>query len=453
MLPAPSVRMLAEARTDVVVIGAGVAGLAAARRLREHGLTCIVLEARTRIGGRVFSQRDPRTPVPIELGAEFIHGDAPEVDDIARHDNLAAVEIIGERWTAAHGRFTPVPDFWTRLDRVLGKATGSRAEDRALSALFAERPGGRRFARDRTLAREFVEGFHAAELDRISERAIAEGGNPGEDPAEQRMARFVDGYGAVVNWLATPVRRDVQCGRVVERVEWEPGRVAVTTSAAGIVEQHHARAAVITVPVSLLHTDARGAGAIAFSPEVPEIRDAAALVAMGKVRRIALLLDRPLLELLDERRRLQLARLTFVHGRDVDVPVWWTSFPLRTSLVVGWAGGPAAIALGQSDDEDLEARAVTSLASLLDLARRRVARHVVQSFTHDWSSDPFSRGAYSYPLVGGADAGRRLARPVRRTLFFAGEAADEEGRSATVHGAIATGYRASAQVARALLPR
>ena len=445
--------MPAEARTDVVVIGAGVAGLAAARRLREHGLTCVVLEARTRIGGRVLSVRDPRTSVPIELGAEFIHGDAPELTDIARDAGLTAVEITGERWTAAHGRFTAVPDFWKRLDRVLGKARKAGGEDRALSALFAERPGGRRFARDRTLAREFVEGFHAAELDRISERAVAEGGNPGEDPAAQRMARFVDGYGAVVNWLAQPVLADVQCGRVVERVEWEPGRVAVTTSAAGVAEQSHAHAAVITVPVSLLHADARGAGAIAFDPEVREIREAAALVAMGQVRRIAMLLDRPLLALVDERRRRQLARLTFVHGRDVDVPVWWTSFPLRTNLVVGWAGGPAALALAPCDDEDVTTRAVASLASLLDLGQRRVARHVVQCFTHDWSSDPFSRGAYSYPLVGGADAAKRLARPVRRTLFFTGEAADEEGRSATVHGAIASGYRASEQTARALATR
>jgi len=122
------------------------------------------------------------------------------------------------------------------------------------------------------------------------------------------------------------------------------------------------------------------------------------------------------------------------------------------NVVVGWAGGPAAIALEQSA-ADLESRAVSSLASTLDLDRRRVARHIVASFAHDWGRDPFSRGAYSYPLVGGADAARQLARPVRRTLFFAGEASEAEGRTATVHGAIATGYRAAEQTARALAHR
>jgi monoamine oxidase len=444
--------MPAEARTDVVIIGAGVAGLAAARRLREHGMECVVLEARTRIGGRVHSVSDPRSPVPIELGAEFIHGDAPELGDIAREAGLTAVDIVGERWASSHGRFTALHDFWKRIDRVLGKARPSRGPDRPLSALFDERPGGHRFARDRTLAREFVEGFHAAELERISERAIADGGNPGEDPVEQRMARFIDGYGAVVEWLASPVLDAVQCARVAERVEWAPGEVTVTAPSSGLRATYAARAVIVTIPVSLLHAEARGAGAIAFSPEVRTIREAAARVAMGQVRRIALLLDRPLLELLDERRQRQLAQLTFMHARGVDVPVWWTAHPLRTNVVIGWAGGPAAIAL-EARADDFEARAIASLAAALDLDVRRLARHLMASFAHDWGRDPFSRGAYSYPLVGGADAARQLSRPVQGTLFFAGEATDEEGRTATVHGAIATGYRAAEQTARALARR
>jgi monoamine oxidase len=437
-------------RTDVVVIGAGVAGLAAARRLREHGVRCTVLEARNRVGGRVFTARDARTPLPIELGAEFVHGDATELRDIARDAGLTVMDIVGDRWSAAHGRMRCIPDFWERVDRVLGKAKASREPDRPLSALLAERPGGRRFARDRTLTRQFVEGFHAAELHRISERSVAEGGNPGSDPAEQRMGRVIDGYDSVVDWLGAPVRSHVRLGRAVTLVEWSPSRARVFALGKGDApETHDARAVIVTVPVSLLHPGATGRGVIDFAPNVSAIREAASRVAMGQVRRIGILLDRPLLELLDERRQKQLAQLTFIQSHGVDVPVWWTSFPLRTNLLVGWAGGPYAIAL-ERDRANLEERALTSLAQLLDLEHRRLARHVVASFSHDWGRDPFSRGAYSYSLVGGADASRRLARPVRSTLFFAGEAADDEGRTATVHGAIATGYRAAEQVARAL---
>lgn len=451
MLPAPAaVAMPQRARTDVVIIGAGVAGLAAARRLHEHGVRCTILEARARIGGRVFTARDPRSPVPIELGAEFVHGEAPELDDIARDARLTVVDVVGERWSASNGRMSPLPDFWERLDRVLGKAKTSREPDRPLSALLAERPGGHRFARDRTLAREFVEGFHAAEIDRISERAVAQGGNPGSDPAEQRMGRVLDGYDAVVEWLARPMLERVRLQRVVERVDWVRGRATITAQVKKDArETHSARAVITAVPIPLLHGNAMGRGAIAFTPDVPAIRQAASHMDMGQVRRIGILLDRPLLDLLEERRQQQLASLTFIQSHGVQVPVWWTSFPLRTNLLVGWAGGPYAIAL-ERERANLEARALTSLATLLGVKRGRLSRHVIASFSHDWGRDPFARGAYSYPLVGGAGASRRLARPVQHTLFFAGEATEEDGRTATVHGAIATGYRAAEQVARAL---
>ncbi len=176
---------------DVVVIGAGVAGLAAARRLRAEGARVIVLEARSRIGGRLFTAHDRRSPLPIELGAEFLHGGAEEVRKIADEAGLSVVDISGERWYSARGRFSRMDDFWLRLDRILGRADAKRSPDRPLSELFAEKPGGRRFARDRTLAREFVEGFHAAEINRISERAVAEGGNPGADTSQQRIARLL----------------------------------------------------------------------------------------------------------------------------------------------------------------------------------------------------------------------------------------------------------------------
>jgi monoamine oxidase len=447
-MPERTRRTLPTTRSDVVVIGAGVAGLAAARRLQENGLRVVVLEGRDRIGGRVYTQRDARSVLPMELGAEFLHGDAPEVREIADAGGLTEVEITGSRWTAAYGRFTRADDFWERLDRVLGKADAQRTPDRPLSQLLAERPGGHRFAKDRTLAREFVEGFHAAEVDRISERAIADGGNPGAEPESQRMARLIGGYDAVPTWLAGPIASRIHLGAVADAIEWAPGRVMVHTRGRG-VGIVRARAAVVTVPVSLLHGDARGRGAIRFTPEVDTIRSAAAGLAMGQVQRAAVLLDQPLLELLGARRRRQLGDATFFTARGVDVPTWWTPFPVRTGLMIAWAGGPAAMELSRSP-RDVGPRTITSLADTFGIDRRKLRRHVVGTFHHDWCRDPFARGAYSYALVGGSDAAETLSRPVRRTLFFAGEATDAEGRTGTVHGAIATGHRAAAQVARAL---
>lgn len=170
---------------------------------------------------------------------------------------------------------------------------------------------------------------------------------------------------------------------------------------------------------------------------------------MGHVQKVALIFDTPLVEILDERNQGRLTRLSFMHASGVPVPVWWTSYPIRSGLVIGWAGGPAAISL-DTNVRKLADRAVAALADAVGFTKRRVSRHLVRTFTHNWTRDPYSQGAYSYAVVGGSDVGKRLSRPVHRTLFFAGEAANHEGRTGTVHGAIASGYYAAEQVLRAL---
>jgi monoamine oxidase len=214
-----------------------------------------------------------------------------------------------------------------------------------------------------------------------------------------------------------------------------------------------ARAAIVTVPIGVLHAAPDAPGAIGFDPAPAAALGAARRLAMGQVRRIALLFrdawwetrHRPL-----RPRAGDLARLTFLHGDDDDFPVWWTSYPSRVPLLVGWVGGRAAEAVANVAPEDVEARAVRAIARQLGAPPSRVRRELRRSWTHDWAADPYARGAYSYTLVGGSGAGEALARPVAGTLFFAGEATADAGQSGTVDGAIASGRRAAAQLRRAL---
>jgi monoamine oxidase len=124
--------------------------------------------------------------------------------------------------------------------------------------------------------------------------------------------------------------------------------------------------------------------------------------------------------------------------------------PLRLPIFTGWAGGPRAAAMAGMSRDEVTALAVASLARQLGVARKTVDDALTGAWTHDWSADPWARGAYSYAMVGGSEAAKTLARSVDGTLFFAGEATDAEGRSGTVHGAIASGRRAAAQVQKAL---
>jgi monoamine oxidase len=122
-------------------------------------------------------------------------------------------------------------------------------------------------------------------------------------------------------------------------------------------------------------------------------------------------------------------------------------------VLIGWHGGPGASELSRLASEEIEDAAIASAARQFGVGPRRMRGLVEGAWMHDWEHDPFSRGAYSYPTVGGEDAAAALARPLRGTLFFAGEAADPESRNGTVHGAIATGHRAADEVERSLTTR
>lgn len=280
---------------DVVVIGAGVAGLSAARALHENGVDVVVLEARERVGGRIFTHRDLNTPVPIELGAEFIHGSALELDEILREAKLASCDISGRRWQAmAGGRgVRPADDFWEQLDRVMRRLDAKRRPDRSFADFLDRRPGGRRLARARALALQYVEGFHAADPKRISERALAGGGSPGDDVRERRIGRVLDGYDHVVDWIAGPLGDRVRTSAVVTRVRWAPGNV--------LAEVHHAdgrprpsvgaQAGIVAVPLGVLQAPIGEPGAIEFNPGLRQKRDALHQLAMGAVVRIVLRLS------------------------------------------------------------------------------------------------------------------------------------------------------------------
>jgi monoamine oxidase len=148
------------------------------------------------------------------------------------------------------------------------------------------------------------------------------------------------------------------------------------------------------------------------------------------------------------RRKASLDALSFVYGTQEQFQVWWTLHPAHLPAMVGWSGGPPASRLAGLDNDEILGRAITSLAGNLGVSKKRVSSQVEGCWTHDWEADPFSRGAYSYALVGGADAAKKLSRPVERTLWFAGEAADSEGRNGTVHGAIGSGRDAATSVLR-----
>ena len=435
----------------ILVIGAGVAGLAAARELARAGEELRVLEARDRIGGRILTARSDALRVPIELGAEFLHGEAQEVAEVAREAGLLVCDVRGDRWRVDGKRLTNVDDFWGDVETVLGKLRSDREPDRSFQDFLDTGPGGPKLARARALAREYVAGFHAADPALISERALADGGAP-EDAAEERTGRVLDGYDTVPQWLARDFGGVIETGVVVQAVRWRRGsvRIDAVVRASGEARRYEARAVVVSVPLGVLVATG-GEGAIRFDPEPRAHFAAAHKLRMGDARRVVLAFDSPIWEEVAPSRlpkEASIAMMSFLHGDDPGFPVWWTMMPVRAPVLVGWAGGLRATSMIGASPEVVVERAVASLARSLGMRPRRVAGAITSAWTYDWGSDPFARGAYSYSMVGGSDAAKTLARAVDDTLFFAGEACDGGGRNGTVHGAIASGVRAARQIVR-----
>jgi monoamine oxidase len=429
---------------DVVVVGAGVAGLAAADRLAGDGASVVVLEARDRIGGRVLTIRPPDVPIPIELGAEFVHGRVPETLGVADEAALLLTAVEGEHWRAQPGKREPAGDAWEPLGRVLEQLDVTRMPDQSFDAFLAAAHVDPRAAAD---ARQYVQGFDAADPAKVSERWLALTEAAAERDGADHQYRVVSGYDRVPAWLARRLANDgangpgnsaLRLSSPVQRIAWRRDGVTVSVSDGTTVD---ARATIVAVPLAVLAAD----DGIVFDPPLDADKRAAMRgIATGSVVRIVVRFREAFWD------DMGFNRLGFLHTADPAIPVWWTSYPLRTSLLVGWVGGPKATALATVDTDAIFDRALQGLATQLDVDRRDLDRLAVEHWYHDWERDPYARGAYTYGLVNAVDAPRALAQPVAGTLFFAGEATDAEGRSGTVHGAIASGRRAADEVRAAL---
>jgi monoamine oxidase len=443
-----------DATADVLVLGAGVAGLAAAQELSQAGLRVIVIEARDRIGGRVFTQHVSGHPLPIELGAEFIHGRPPVSFALIEQAGLLAYEINGEQWLAQDRLLVPSDALWNQANQLFTQMAAVGAPDCSFQTFLARFQSDPAWRDAAALAASYVEGFDAADISNASVQALIHEQNAAVASDGDRSFRIVQGYDQLVMALAAmcdPARVTIHLGMVAQRVIWQPGHVEVQAeSDAGPGRRSfNARHAVITLPLGVLQAPQDALGAVQFHPTPTNHADAARWLAMGQVVKVTLRFR----ERFWEHDRLPLAttsmdprQVSFVSGGTAALPTWWTAYPAIAPQLTGWAAGPAAIRLVNQPEHAIVDHALDALTDVLGLPCGRIERALLGIHTHNWYADPFARGAYSYVTVNGMDAVRTLAAPVERTLFFAGEATNTDGHTGTVHGAIATGRRAAREI-------
>src|SRR6185437_10182611 len=212
------------------------------------------VEARERIGGRIFSMHDPLAPVAIELGAELIHGRPPEIWDLARENGLAVYDCSGDSITADEGALdVPDDDEFARVFVDLQERAGSGNDETFLE--FLNRSDYSEAAKRSAAA--FVEGFNAARKDIIGIASLAEDMRASDGIGGDRSYRLAGGYGGLVTALARGV--DVRLNSAVDRIEWKRGAVALHLEGEQVLR---AGAVVLTLPLGVLK-----AGAVRFDPE------------------------------------------------------------------------------------------------------------------------------------------------------------------------------------------
>ena len=439
-------------QADVIVIGAGIAGLTAANELSRRGLKVVILEARERVGGRIYTLHPSATNVPVELGAEFIHGRPPNLWNALRRANVHPEELTGQPWCRDERGLHECGQMFSEVDKIF-QAMSKTAPDVSLAQfLRAHRGEFAQKATERTIA--YVEGFHAADRNRISVRSLIKSNEADEKIDGDSQFRAREGYDRLLQALLRDITRHgvhIRLNTVATTIEWRPGRVSVLARVArSSVKQFLAPAVVITLPLGVLK--ARPSQGVRFMPRLDQKRRALASLQMGPALRVSLLFKERFWASRESASDNQnnLSSLGFLFAQDFKFPTWWSMLPRKAPLLTGWAAGRRARALaGLSETEIVEA-ALQSLAGIFEMKKSALAKSVLAAFTHDWQRDAFSQGAYSYAQVGGADAPRDLAVPLANTLFFAGEATDFSGHHGTVHGALASGTRAAQELLKVL---
>ena len=434
---------------DVIVIGAGVAGLAAASELAEAGRSVALLEARERIGGRVHSISGPQQ-FAIELGAEFIHGRPPEIWDTLRQGNVSVTEVTGSHWCVESNRLTPC-DLFEEVDDILQLMT-DEAPDESF-AIFLQRccPEASTKAKERALS--YIAGFNAADPSRVSVHWLVRQMRAEEKIDGDRAFRAHGGYASLLGIFRQRLARagvDIRTNTVVHRVDWNSANLRIDALSLGGAVSLHAKSVLVTVPVGVLKARPGDSGAIEFSPTLPQDKqNSIAGVEMGRVIRIVLLFKERFWDSIppDPKGKQTLADMSFLFSQDEWFPTWWTAMPEDSPIITGWAADQCALRL-EADGLPVATRALQRLGSLLGTETAEMERLLVATYSHDWQTDPYSRGAYSYMTAGNANVPEILGKPLKDRLFFAGEACDVTGNNGTVHGAIASARRAVAEITR-----
>lgn len=410
---------------DVLIIGAGAAGLMAAKELSARGKSIALIEARNRTGGRIYTAQPPGFAQPADAGAEFVHGNLPLTKKLLKEAGAKLITISGSLWQHRNGSLQQQEDFIDHYEQLEKQCKELKEDVSVEQFIQTHLQPNEPLSHD---IRNYVEGYYAADAARASMQALCQEWAG----ADEDQYRIEGGYQMLVDYLEQTCRAAgvrFFLGQPVWQLHWKAGQVQAVTDKITFVGTK----ALITVPIGVLQSEG-----ITFYPALPHKTAAAKALGFGHVVKVTLQFSEAFWKNKKHTHGKNLHDLGFLFS-DVVFPTWWTEQPKQTAVITGWLGGPKALRFKEATEAEITALALQSLAGIFDITIENLQHLLQGTLTYGWPADPFCNGAYSYNVVGGAAHMQTMLQPEAGTLYFADEGLHSGPQIGTVEAALTSG--------------
>jgi monoamine oxidase len=417
-------------KQTIIIIGAGAAGLMAARLLSEQGYHVVITEADSRIGGRIHTITRNDFEGVIEAGAEFVHGDLVLTSKLLHEAGIPMKLLTGNAYTVSNGTWTTQENVAPGWDLLLEKMQQLQ-EDMTIAGFLDQYFPVTHYEPLRHAVQRFAAGFDLADIRKANVFAI-------RDEWQQDMGhqfRVQGGYGQLVTYLCNRLLAhggELRTSFVVKKLRWKSGTVSVVAADGSTIEGSKA---IITVPLGVLQAAPSDASGIAFEPAIDSYRETAREMGYGSVIKILLHFSRPCWR----------ADTGFILS-DQPVPTWWTQLPDTRPVLTGWLGGEQHALPDRVSDEEVLALAFHSLSAIFNIPEYQLRQLVTAFEVHNWKQRPYAMGGYSYSTLHTRRAQEIFSEPIEQTLYFAGEAFYKGPAPGTVEAALVSSQHVAEKI-------
>jgi monoamine oxidase len=424
---------------EILIIGAGAAGLMAANELSKAGKKALVIEAQNRIGGRIYTLIGNNFSSPVELGAEFVHGNYTVTMGLIKAAGIKYSEVKG-KMVSVNDRQGGFFEGWGLVEEKLKEVKEDISIADFLDTYFKDE----KYAGLKNSIKGFAEGYDTADISEASVIAFRDEWLSEEDATQYRIE---GGYGKLMDYLLAESKVKgcvVQLSSVVKEVRWEQGKAKITIENS---KKFIANKVVITVPPGILKSGKKSRAHINFIPAIlPQIK-AVDKLGYGCVIKILFELDEALWNNKEIQKRIGINfdKAGFIFS-DEPIPTWWTQYPKESNVLTGWMGGHKAELLKSANEKTIYDKAIQSLANIFKMNEKDLEKKIRAHKIINWTAEPFALGSYSYVTINSTDARKLLNKPIQNTLYFAGEALYDGPEMGTVEAALASGLKAATSI-------